>query len=89
MNLTDDELIEIIEDVTDALGQILLTHRELTESLVDQHHQAEVSQRRIDDLKKRLELEKNRLVSTRRAQRRKRELERIRQRRQRSKFRRS
>jgi hypothetical protein len=35
MKITDDELLSIIEDVTLTLGQILLNHRELSESLFE------------------------------------------------------
>ena len=77
MKFTDEELLQIIEDVTVALGQILLTHRELTEGLVDQ--QSELSQRKIDGLKKRIDLEKSRLVKLKRLRRRKTELEKLRQ----------
>ena len=77
MNVTDDELLEIIEDVTVTLGQTLLFHRELTEGLFAQP-QTERSQQKIDDLKKRLEVEKDRLTTARRSQQRKRKLEKIR-----------
>lgn len=77
MRFADDELLQIIEDVTVALGQILLSHRELTEGLVDQ--QSELSQRKIDGLKKRIDLERTRLLKLKRIRRRKAELEKLRQ----------
>ena len=77
MRFTDDELLQIIEDVTVALGQILLSHRELTEGLVDQ--QSELSQRKIDGLKKRIDLERTRMLKLKRIRRRKAELEKLRQ----------
>lgn len=77
MTITDDELLELIEDITVSLGQILLTHRSLTEGLLDDGP-TERSQQKINDLKKRLELEKDRLTQHRRSQQRKRELEKLR-----------
>jgi hypothetical protein len=78
VKITDDELLEIIDEVTTTLGQLLLTHRELTEGLLDQN-QTIRSQQRINALKKGLDMEKERLAQTRRSQQRKKELERIRQ----------
>jgi hypothetical protein len=77
MKITDDELLDLIEDITVTLGQILLTHRELTEGLLDDGPTVR-SQQKIDDLKKRLEDEKIRLAKSRRFQQRKKELEKIR-----------
>lgn len=77
MKITDDELLDLIEDITVTLGQILLTHRELTEGLLDDGP-TERSQKKINDLKKRMELEKDRLTQHRRFQQRKKELEKIR-----------
>ena len=77
MKISDDELLEIIEDVTVTLGQILLRHRELTEGLLG-HHQIERSLQKIDDLKLRIDSEKQRLRQTRQAQQRKRDLEKLR-----------
>ena len=76
MKITDDELLEIIEDVTVTLGQILLTHRELTEGLLDDGPTIR-SQQKIEDLKRRLEDEKIRLAKIRHQRQRKRELEKI------------
>jgi len=77
VTFTDDELISLIEEVTTTLGQIFLFHRELTEGLLDDGP-TERSQKKINDLKKRMELEKDRLTQHRRSQQRKRELEKIR-----------
>jgi hypothetical protein len=76
MTFTDDELLEIIEDVTVTLGQILLTHRELTEGLIN--HETEISQHKIEDLRKRIDQERRRLANARRIRRRKNELEKMR-----------
>lgn len=77
MTFTDDELISLIEEVTTTLGQIFLSHRELTEGLLDDGP-TERSQKKINDLKKRMELEKDRLTQHRRFHQRKKELEKIR-----------
>ncbi len=77
MTFTDDELISLIEEVTTTLGQIFLTHRELTEGILHQQ-QTDRSREKIESLKKRMESEKEKLVQVRRSQQRKRELERIR-----------
>jgi transcriptional regulator of heat shock response len=77
MTITDDELLDLIEDITVSLGQILLTHRELTEGLLDDGP-TERSQKKINDLKKKLDLEKDRLTQHRRFQQRKKELEKVR-----------
>jgi ATPase subunit of ABC transporter with duplicated ATPase domains len=77
MKITDDELLDLIEDITVSLGQILLTHRELTEGLLDDGPTIR-SQQKIEDLKKRLEDEKVRLAKSRRFQQRKKELEKLR-----------
>jgi hypothetical protein len=77
VTFTDDELISLIEEVTTTLGQIFLSHRELTEGLLDDGP-TERSQQKINDLKKRLDVEKDRLTQHRRSQQRKRELEKIR-----------
>ena len=70
-------MIDIIEEVTTTLGQLFLNHRDLTESLLDKT-QITSTQDRIDFLKTRMEVEKDRLVQIRHDQNRKKELERIR-----------
>ena len=77
VKITDDELLAIIDEVTVTLGQIFLSHRELTEGLLDDGP-TERSQKKIHDLKKRLDVEKDRLTQHRRFQQRKRELEKVR-----------
>ena len=77
MNISNDELLSIIDDAALALGQILLRHRELSENLLDTQ-QTQRGMERIDALRKQIEDEKERLSSIRHAQQRKRELDRIR-----------
>ena len=77
MTVTDHELLDIIEEVTTTLGQIILTHQELTEGLLDQN-QTNRSRYKIDSLKNQLEDEKEKLGQIRHQQQRKKELERIR-----------
>lgn len=77
MTFTDDELLDLIEEVTFTLGQILLRHRELTEGILDQQL-TDRSRDKIDSLKKRIEMEKEKLAQTRHHQQRTKELERIR-----------
>ena len=78
MNISDDDLLSIIDDATQALGQILLNHRELSESLLDTQ-QTDRAKEKIDTLRKKIEDERENLASTRQTQQRKKELERIRQ----------
>ena len=77
MKFTDDELLGVIEDVTLALGQLLLTHRELTEGLLDQY-QTDAEKEKIAGLRKQIDDEREKLSAIRHAQQRKKELERIR-----------
>lgn len=77
MTFTDDELISLIEEVTTTLGQIFLRHRELTEGILDQQL-TDRSREKIESLKKRMELEKEKLTQIRHHQQRTKELERIR-----------
>ena len=77
VTITDDELVDLIEEVTTSLGQILLRHRELTEGILDQQL-TDRSRDKIDSLKKRIEVEKEKLTQVRHQQQRKRELGRIR-----------
>jgi len=73
----DDELISVVEDVTLALGQILLRHRELSENLLD-IQQTDRAKEKIDSLRKQVEDERENLAKIRQSQERKKELERIR-----------
>lgn len=77
MNISDDELLSIIEDTTLALGQILLRHRELSENLLDTQ-QTERQKEKIDSLRKQIEDERENLSKIRQSQQRRKELERIR-----------
>jgi cell shape-determining protein MreC len=77
VTFTDDELISLIEEVTTTLGQIFLRHRELTEGILHQQL-TDRSREKIELLKKRMELEKEKLVQIRHQQQRTKELERIR-----------
>lgn len=77
MKLTEDELLAIIDEVTIALGQILLSHRQLTEGLLD-NNAIEASQDRIEKRRADIEKEREKIRKTRDAIRRRRELEKIR-----------
>jgi len=77
MKIARHELLSLIEDVTMTLGQILLTHNQLLETLLDTQ-QIELRKQKIDSLKKRIEDEREKLAKIRHTQQRKKELERIR-----------
>jgi hypothetical protein len=77
MTISDDEILSIIDETTVALGQILLRHRALSESLLDTQ-QTERGKEEIDSLKKRIEDERANLAKIRHSQRRRKELDRIR-----------
>jgi hypothetical protein len=77
VTFTDEELIDLIEQVTTTLGQIFLTHRELTEGFLDQQL-TDRSREKIDSLKKQVEVEKEKLAQVRHHQQRTKELDRIR-----------
>jgi hypothetical protein len=72
MNISDNELLSIIEDTTLALGQILLRHRALSESLLDTQ-QTDREKERIDSLRKQIEDERENLARIRHSQQSKRE----------------
>ena len=72
-----DELLSILEAVTLTVGQVLLTHRDLTEGLLDQN-QTDRAKLKIDSLRKKIEDQREKLVQIRHVQQRKKELERIR-----------
>jgi hypothetical protein len=78
MNISDGELLSIIENTTLALGQILLRHRELSENLLD-IQQTDQAKEKIDSLRKQIEDERENLAKIRQSQQRKKELDRIRQ----------
>jgi hypothetical protein len=75
MTFTDEELIDLIDQMTVTLGQILLTHRNLTEGLLDP---TASTKQRIADLKKRVDHEKAKLDQIRHSEKRKRHLDRLR-----------
>ena len=77
MNISDGELLSIIENTTLALGQILLRHRELSENLLDIQQTDQAKE--IDSLRKQIEDERENLAKIRQSQQRKKELDRIRQ----------
>jgi len=77
MTISDDDILSIIDETTVALGQILLRHRELSESLLDTQ-QTERGREKIDSLRKQIEDERENLAKIRHTQQRKKELERIR-----------
>jgi hypothetical protein len=77
MNISNDELLSIIEDTTLALGQILLRHRDLSESILDTQ-QTDRAREIIDLLRRQIEDERERLAKIRHDQQRRKELERIR-----------
>ena len=77
MKISDEELLSIIEDATLALGQILLSHRELSESLLDTQ-QTKRGEEKIATLRRQIEDERENIAKVRHTQQRKKELERIR-----------
>lgn len=77
MTLTDDELLEVIDEVTIALGEILLRHRQLRESLMS-GDTISASQNRIEKRRAEIEKEREKIRKTREVIRRRRELEKIR-----------
>jgi hypothetical protein len=78
MTFHDGELIDVIDEITITLGQILLSHRELTEGLLDQR-QTDRAKEKIDQLKKRMDDEKEKLTTLRQHQQRRKALEKLRQ----------
>jgi hypothetical protein len=77
MKITDADLLSIIEDATLALGQILLRHRDLSESILDTQ-QTDRARESIYVLRRQIEDERERLEKIRHDQQRRKELERIR-----------
>ena len=76
MKLTDDELLGVIDEVTIALGEILLRHRNLRESLLATDA-VSASQDRIEKRRTEIEKEREKIRKTRETIQRRRELERI------------
>lgn len=79
MTFTDEELLAIVDEVTIALGELLQSHRQLTEAFFERQG-LEQAQAQIE--KKRLEIQKlnDRLKKTRDAIHRRHDLEQIRKR---------
>ena len=76
MRITDDELLGVIDEVTIALGEILLRHRNLRESLLA-NDAISASQDRIEKRRAEIEKERGKIRKTRDGIRRRRELEKI------------
>lgn len=75
MKLSQDELIQIISDVTTLLGQALAQHVALNESLLGAGAGVEAQQRKLDLLKTKLAGEKAKLAKLKDAAKRKKDLE--------------
>ena len=73
MNITDDELLELVDDVHSTLIELILSYREISETLIGKGYAAS-TQKKIDSLKDRLDIEKERLIKTKDANKRKAEL---------------
>ena len=73
ITLTDDDLISIIDQVTVAVGEILATHAELKEGLMDKTATNQF-QKKIDGFKKKAEEENEKLKNVKTAQQRRDEL---------------
>lgn len=73
MNITRDELIDLLDDLCGTIGEIVAAHAELSESLLDVASQQQ--QEKLDRLKTKLTAEKAKFVKLRNAARRKREIE--------------
>lgn len=76
MIFSNDELLEIIEQVTLTFGELLLRHRQLTEGLVDDQRIATL-QDRIEKRRAEIDQERDRIRKVRDGIRRRRELEKI------------
>ncbi len=77
MKITNDEILGIIEDVTVTLGHLLLKYRQLNEALLDDEQSDRVKVK-MANLEKQLAGQKETLTKIHHAQRRKKELEKIR-----------
>ena len=78
MTITDEELLAVIDQVTIALGEILLSHRGLTEGLVDDQRIA-TARDRIEKSREEIDQEREKIRKTRDTLRRRQDLEKIRQ----------
>ena len=74
--LNKEDISDIIDQITIAVGEILVTHAELTEGLLDKTA-TEQFQNKIDDLKEKTKLEKEKLKKVKTAQARRRYLEKV------------
>ena len=77
MNLTKDELMGLMDELCVAIGEVLATHTELKESLLDQNRTVS-QQQKIDRIKDELAKENDRLKKLRDSQHRRRKLEKVR-----------
>ena len=77
MTLTDDEVRAIIDEVTIALGEILLSHRQLTEDFLERHG-LEQAQDRIEQRRAEIQKERECIGQMKDALRHRREVEKIR-----------
>lgn len=76
MQLTDDELLAIVDEATTALGELLLRHRQLREASLNSQV-ISASQERIEKRRAEIEKEREKIRKTRDVIRRRRELEKI------------
>lgn len=78
MNITKDELLDLLDDICTEVSRIVASHaeicRELAEDSLDQRR-TDAQQQRIDRLKAELERERVALTALRRRQQHKREVE--------------
>jgi hypothetical protein len=72
MNITRDELIDLLDELCGALGEIVAAHAELSESLLDVASQQQ--QEKLARLKTKMSAEKAKLEKMRNASKRRREL---------------
>jgi len=77
MKISPDEISEILSQTTTFLGQLLATSAELKENLLDQQA-TDSQQKKVDQIKQELELEKNKMKELRGRQQHKRELKKAR-----------
>jgi hypothetical protein len=77
MKLTDDEVLAIVDEVTVALGEILLSHRQLMEDFLERHG-IEQAQDRIEKRRAEIQRERERIGQMKDALRHRGEVERIR-----------
>lgn len=76
MKVDDMELSELLDEIVSALGELLINHRELCESILDQQRTSQM-QNKIDALKVRVAKEQEAMKKARDHQRRVKELGKI------------